>query len=235
MSTIKLEKSWATLLKEEFKTPYMRNLSEFLGKEQAMGKKIFPPREEVFNAFNLTPFSKVKVVIIGQDPYHGEGQAHGLCFSVRPGVRVPPSLVNIFKELKRDLNVEIPSHGYLLNWAKQGVLLLNSIMTVEKKRPGSHQNKGWERFTDHVVELLNQKLEGVVFVLWGSYAQKKGQNIDSKRHLVLKAAHPSPFSAHRGFMGCAHFSKINAYLEKQGELPIDWNLKRLTSVGLQNP
>lgn len=222
MSEIKLEKGWSKYLKEEFNLPYMKKLSEFHQEERKNGKIIYPEKENIFACFNHTPFEKVKVVIIGQDPYHGEGQAHGLCFSVQPGVAIPPSLLNIYKEIQRDLKIPIPKHGSLINWAKQGVLLLNATLTVEANRAGSHQNKGWEQFTDKVVEILNREKSGLVFVLWGSYAQKKGASIDQKKHLVLKSVHPSPLSAHRGFIGCGHFSKINKYLEEKGKTPINW-------------
>ncbi|TDJ03817.1 MAG: uracil-DNA glycosylase, partial [Deltaproteobacteria bacterium] len=214
MSSIKLEKGWSKYLKGEFEKPYMVELSKFL-EEEYTGKTIYPERDHIFAAFNNTPFDKVKVVIIGQDPYHGKDQAHGLCFSVRPGVRVPPSLLNIYKELNRDLGIEIPTHGYLMDWAKQGILLLNATLTVEASKAGSHQNKGWETFTDTVVEILNREKENLIFVLWGSYAQKKGENISDK-HLVLKSTHPSPFSAYRGFLGCGHFTKINQQLARLG-------------------
>ena len=220
MSAIKLEKGWSKYLKEEFEQPYMKKLSEFHQEERNKGKIIYPDKENIFACFNSTPLDQVKVVIIGQDPYHGEGQAHGLCFSVAPGVSIPPSLLNIYKEIQRDLKIPIPSGGCLTNWAKQGVLLLNATLTVEASKAGSHQNKGWEQFTDKVVEILNREKSGLVFVLWGSYAQKKGAQIDEKKHLVLKSVHPSPLSAHRGFIGCGHFSKINNYLKN----PIDWSV-----------
>ena len=202
----------------------MQNLRQFLRNEKSQGKQIFPPGEQIFNALNTTPLGRVKVVILGQDPYHGPGQAHGLCFSVLPGVAVPPSLKNIFKELKADLGVPTPSHGYLQSWAEQGVLLLNAVLTVEKAMAASHQGKGWEQFTDKVVEVVNQNKEQVVFLLWGSYAQKKGLIIDRKRHNVLQSTHPSPLSAYRGFLGCQHFSQVNQYLEKTGQKPINWAL-----------
>ena len=224
MSTLKLEKGWSRHLKGEFEKPYMVELREFLDKEYGGGKTIYPKKDEIFSAFNYTPLDKVKVVIIGQDPYHGKDQAHGLSFSVKPGVRVPPSLQNIYKELNRDLKLNIPSHGYLVDWAKQGVLLLNATLTVEGGKAGSHQNKGWESFTDFVVDVLNREKENLIFVLWGSYAQKKGENISDK-HLVLKSTHPSPFSAHRGFLGCGHFSKINQQLGRLGEKEINWQVR----------
>ena len=185
---------------------------------------VLPPRHQTFRAFELCPLDKVKVVILGQDPYHGEGQAHGLCFSVQPGVRPPPSLVNIYKELESDLGIPRPRHGFLESWAKQGVLLLNSVLTVEMGQAAAHQGKGWEPFTDEIIRIVNAKTEPVVFLLWGAYAQKKAAFVDADRHLVLKAAHPSPLSAHNGFLGCRHFSKANAFLEANGQTPIDWTL-----------
>ena len=205
---IQLEPSWLAQLAGEFKQPYMRQLREFLQREKQQGKRIFPAGNEFFNAFEHTPLDKVKVVILGQDPYHGEGQAHGLCFSVRPGVKIPPSLQNIYKEINAD----------------QGVLLLNSVLSVECGNAASHQGKGWETFTDRVIDVINREREGVVFMLWGSYAQRKGAIIDTARHCVLKAPHPSPLSAHRGFFGCGHFQAANDYLHTRGELPVDWSL-----------
>lgn len=202
----------------------MSTLTQFLLAEDAAGKVIFPTKDDVFNAFTYTPFERVRVVILGQDPYHGPGQAHGLSFSVPPGVKAPPSLVNIFKEIERDLGIARPAHGNLEHWAKQGVLLLNAMLTVEQSNAGSHQGKGWESFTDAAIESINRQREGVVFLLWGSYAQKKGALIDSEKHLVLTAPHPSPLSAHRGFLGCGHFSQANTYLQSQGLEPIDWSL-----------
>lgn len=219
---IKLEPSWLTQIGSEFEQPYMQQLKRFLSAEKAAGKVIYPPGELWFNAFNSTSFDRVKVVILGQDPYHGPGQAHGLCFSVLPGVPFPPSLLNIFKEIQNDLGLPIPRSGCLQHWAGQGVLLLNATLTVERGRAGSHQGKGWEQFTDRAVQRLNEVREGLVFLLWGSYAQRKGQLIDTRRHLVLKAPHPSPLSAHRGFFGCGHFSATNRYLESRGETPIRW-------------
>jgi len=221
-----LEESWQPTLGVEFDKLYMQQLRQFLREEKDLKKIIYPKSANVFQAFALTPIENVKVVLLGQDPYHGEGQAHGLCFSVQPGVPLPPSLMNIYKELKTDLGIPPSQNGCLENWSKQGVLLLNSVLTVEKGRAGSHQGKGWERFTDRVIEILNEKMQGLVFLLWGSYAQKKGQFIHSDKHLVLKAAHPSPFSAHQGFLGCRHFSSANAYLEKQGKSPIDWQISQ---------
>ncbi|MCF8707267.1 uracil-DNA glycosylase [Rhizorhapis sp. SPR117] len=221
---VKLHESWRGPLAGEFASPYMQGLKAFLLDEKARGKRIFPKGSEYFRALDLTPLESVRVVILGQDPYHGEGQAHGLCFSVQPGVRTPPSLVNIFKELHSDLGIARPGHGFLEAWARQGVLLLNSVLTVEMGRAASHQSKGWERFTDAVIAQVNKRYEPVVFMLWGSYAQKKAAFVDSARHLVLKAAHPSPLSAHNGFLGCRHFSKANAFLESHGLPPIDWAL-----------
>jgi uracil-DNA glycosylase len=222
--TIKLHPSWARPLSGEFALPYMADLKRFLVGEREAGKRIFPKGCNWFRALDLTPLDKVRVVILGQDPYHGEGQAHGLCFSVPPGVRPPPSLANIYKELESDLGIEPASHGFLEHWAKQGVLLLNSVLTVQIGEPASHRDRGWERFTDAVVRIVNAKAEPVVFMLWGSYAQKKAAFVDQSRHLVLKAPHPSPLSAHSGFFGCRHFSKANAFLEEQGQPPIDWAL-----------
>lgn len=221
---IRLEASWLERLRDEFEQPYMQALREFLLGEKRNGKRIFPAGDEMFSAFEHTPLERVKVVILGQDPYHGAGQAHGLCFSVRPGVAVPPSLVNIFKEIQAELGLPIPRHGHLTAWADQGVLLLNSVLSVECARAASHQGRGWERFTDRVVEVINREREGVVFMLWGSYAQRKGAMIDRQRHCVLQAPHPSPLSAHRGFFGCGHFKAANEYLESRGETPIDWSL-----------
>ena len=221
---LKLEASWKQRLGTVFESPRMQELSEFLRTEKAAGKQIYPPGSQIFAALDTTPFDKVKVVILGQDPYHGPGQAHGLCFSVAPGVAVPPSLLNIFKEISRDMDLPRPTHGCLTAWARQGVLLLNNALTVEHGIAGSHKDKGWELLTDACIEALNRERENLVFLLWGSHAQAKGRLIDSKRHLVLKAPHPSPLSAHRGFLGCGHFSKTNRYLEENGRSPIDWSL-----------
>ena len=221
---IQMEPSWKNQLRPEFAKPYMQSLRKFLQQERDAKKLIFPKGSEFFAALNHTPFDKVKVVILGQDPYHGPRQAHGLCFSVRPGVRIPPSLINIYKELKSDLGIEPAQHGNLEPWAKQGVLLLNATLSVEAGKAGSHQKKGWEPFTDAIIHRLNEEREGLVFVLWGSYAQKKGEFIDARKHFVLKGPHPSPLSAHRGFLGCKHFSKINEYLKSRGFPPIDWRL-----------
>src|SRR5690554_2535186 len=202
----------------------MQDLRSFLQVEKQAGKVIFPPAPLMFNAFNSTPFSQVKVVILGQDPYHGPGQAHGLSFSVPEAVPPPPSLQNIFKEIERDLGIARPAHGCLTSWAQQGVLLLNATLSVEQSRAGSHQNRGWETFTDAAIAALNHNRQHLVFLLWGSYAQKKGRLIDSNKHLVLSSPHPSPLSAHRGFIGNSHFSQANAYLQQQGLNPIDWSL-----------
>jgi len=225
---IKLHPSWLAVLNTEFEQPYMQELQQFLSAEKQQGKIIYPAEELIFNALNTTPFDAVKVVILGQDPYHGPNQAHGLCFSVLPGVRLPPSLLNIFKEIHQDLGLTMPEHGCLQSWAEQGVLLINATLTVEQSQAGSHQKRGWELFTDRTIQLLNEQREGLVFFLWGSYAQKKGQLIDQKKHLVLKAPHPSPLSAHRGFFGTRHFSQANDYLVKQGHSPIDWSLPPLS-------
>lgn len=224
---IQLEASWLAELKSEFDQDYMQRLREFLQQEKAARKQIYPPSELIFNALNTTPLGQVKVVILGQDPYHGSGQAHGLCFSVLPGVATPPSLVNIYKELESDLAIKPASHGCLTHWAEQGVLLLNSVLTVENAQAASHQGKGWERFTDKVISILNEKKSGLVFLLWGSYAQKKGRFIDRNKHLVLQSPHPSPLSAYRGFLGNKHFSQTNVYLEKQGQQSIAWKIPEL--------
>lgn len=222
--TVKLHGSWKAPLAQEFAAPYMKALKAFLLEEKAKGRRIFPKGGEYFRALDLTPLDRVKVVILGQDPYHGEGQAHGLCFSVQPGVRPPPSLNNIYAELAADLGLARPRHGFLEHWARQGVLLLNSVLTVEMGRAASHQGKGWERFTDAVIRLVNDRPQPVVFMLWGAYAQRKAAFVDATRHLVLKAAHPSPLSAHNGFHGCRHFSQANRFLESKGLEPIDWSL-----------
>jgi len=222
--TPKIEESWRKVLAEEFGKPYFAALKSFLMEEKRSGKIIYPPGSLLFNAFNTTPFDKVKVVILGQDPYHGPGQAHGLCFSVPKGIKPPPSLVNIFKEIKDDLDIPIPGHGDLSYWAKQGVFLLNAMLTVQANNPASHQGKGWEQFTDAVISKISAEKRGVVFMLWGRFAQNKAELIDSSKHFILKAAHPSPFSAYSGFMGCRHFSGANAILEQEGMTPIDWAL-----------
>ncbi len=221
---IKLEASWKRALLDEFSKPYMVELRAFLKQEALSGQKIYPSPSNWFAALDHTPVDKVKVVILGQDPYHGPGQAHGLSFSVPPGVAPPPSLINIFKELGTDIGMPRPSHGHLQKWADQGVLLLNSVLTVRDGQAASHQKRGWEQFTDQAIHVLNNQREHVVFILWGAYAQKKGQFIDRKRHLVIEGVHPSPLSASRGFIGSRPFSKCNAYLVEQGQTPIDWNL-----------
>ncbi|MTI19878.1 uracil-DNA glycosylase [Fulvivirga sp. RKSG066] len=218
---VKIPESWKNKLSDEFEKPYFTNLVDFVKKEYKQ-HTVFPPGKEIFNAFDHCAFDQVKVVIIGQDPYHGPGQANGLCFSVRDGVRKPPSLLNIFKEINSDLGKEIPASGNLERWAEQGVLLLNATLTVRASTPGSHQNKGWEEFTDAVIKSISENRKGVVFLLWGAYAQKKGAIINNDKHLVLKSAHPSPFAAHRGFFGNQHFSKTNEYLRSRGEKEIDW-------------
>lgn len=223
---IKLEPGWKAKLLNEFEKPYMVNLKSFLKNEIYKGKIIYPKPEEYFAAFNSTPLDKVKVVILGQDPYHGPGQAHGLCFSVQKDIRIPPSLKNIYKELQTDIDgFKIPTHGNLSSWAEQGVLLLNATLTVEQAAAASHQKKGWEEFTDAVLKVVNESDTPKVFVLWGSSAQKKGEFIDSKKHLVIKEVHPSPLSAHRGFFGHKPFSKANQFLIKTGQTPIDWNIQ----------
>jgi len=221
---IQLDPSWLGVLQGEFEKPYMQELKDFLLSEKQQGKVIYPSGDLIFNALNSTPLDKVKVVILGQDPYHGPNQAHGLCFSVLPGTPFPPSLKNIFKEIERDLGLPQPEHGCLQSWADQGILLLNATLTVQQANAGSHQGKGWEAFTDKVIEIVNEQCEGIVFLLWGSYAQKKGQLIDIGKHHVLKSPHPSPLSAHRGFMGNGHFSSTNKWLESKGKTAIDWSL-----------
>ncbi len=220
----KLEPSWKKQLAAEFGQPYFADLKKFLLEEKQKGETVYPPGPMIFNAFNATPFDAVKVVILGQDPYHGPGQAHGLCFSVQTGVKPPPSLVNMYKEMRADVGFEIPTHGNLQKWTEQGILLLNSCLTVRDGQPGSHHGKGWERFTNAAVQRLNEAKKGIVFLLWGKPAQEKGSIIDSSRHHVLTAAHPSPFSADRGFYGCRHFSRTNQFLKQQGLAPIDWQL-----------
>lgn len=220
---IRIEEQWKSVLKNEFANEYMQKLRDFLIEEKKT-KIIYPPSSDIFAAFNSTPFDRVKVVILGQDPYHGPNQAHGLCFSVQHGVRPPPSLVNIYKELNSDLHITPPKHGYLQAWAEQGVLLLNAVLTVEKNKAASHQNKGWELFTDAAIRELNEKRKNLVFILWGSYAQQKGKFIDRDKHFVIESTHPSPFSAHRGFLGSKPFSKTNEYLKSKGLEPIHWEL-----------
>jgi len=220
---VQLTESWKPVLAQEFNQPYFNQLIEFIKHEQAAGKTIYPLGSQIFNAFEFTPFNEVKVVILGQDPYHGAGQAHGLCFSVNKNVAVPPSLKNIYKELQTDIEgYTAPNHGDLSHWAKQGVLLLNATLTVEKDKAGSHQGKGWEKFTDAVIKQLSTQKDKLVFILWGKFAQSKASLIDTQKHLVLMAAHPSPFSAYNGFLGCKHFSKTNAYLIANNLMPISW-------------
>jgi len=216
--------SWQVVLAEEFNAPYMQALKKFLRAEKDAQKLIYPHSSNWFHALETTPLDQVKVVILGQDPYHQPGQAHGLCFSVLPGVKTPPSLVNMYKELETDLGLTPANHGYLESWAKQGVLLLNAVLTVQDSKANAHQGKGWEQFTDKIIEKVNSECEHVVFLLWGSYSQKKGAIIDTKRHLVLKAPHPSPLSAYRGFFGCRHFSQTNDYLISHNKQAIDWQL-----------
>lgn len=218
---VRIDSTWKSYLSEEFEKPYFKELVQFVKKEYAE-QTIYPPPKEIFRAFDFAPFEQVKVVIIGQDPYHGEGQANGLCFSVGDGVNMPPSLKNIFKEVEDDLGKKIPKSGNLERWAKQGVLLLNATLTVRAKSPGSHQNKGWEEFTNAVIKVLSEKRDALVFLLWGAYAQKKGSIIDGEKHYILRAAHPSPFSANNGFMGCKHFSKANKFLILNDKSPIEW-------------
>ena len=221
-NAVKLDKSWLNHIGTEFDKPYMQSLKQFLQTEKTKGKIIYPKGDHIFNAMNTTPFENVRVVILGQDPYHGEGQAHGLSFSVPDGVRPPPSLLNIYKEIAAEYNVPIPKTGNLTHWAEQGVLLLNATLTVEAGLAGSHQNKGWEEFTDKIIHAINDGHDHIVFMLWGSYAQKKGAFIDKTRHLVLQSVHPSPLSAHRGFLGCGHFKRANDYLEKHNLPAINW-------------
>ena len=215
--------TWHDLINSEMELTYLKDTLAYVASERQKGKIIYPPQEDVFNALNYAELEDIKVVILGQDPYHGPGQAHGLSFSVLPGIKAPPSLVNMYKELEKDIEgFERPSHGYLLSWAQQGVLLLNTVLTVEQGKAHSHAHLGWETFTDKIIAAINEHTEGVIFLLWGAHAQKKGQIIDTKRHHVLKAPHPSPLSAHRGFLGCGHFSQTNLLLEQQGQKPIDW-------------
>lgn len=222
---VQIEESWKKILSEDFREPYFEGIVNFLKKEKQGGKVIYPPGKLIFNAFNTTPFSKVKVVLLGQDPYHGPGQAHGLSFSVPDGVKPPPSLVNIFKELHDDLGLPIPANGNLEHWAEQGVLLLNASLTVEAHNPNIHKDIGWHLFTDSVIRHISEQKDHVVFLLWGSFAKSKEELIDKSKHLVLKAAHPSPFSAHSGFFGCKHFSKANDWFAEHGITPIDWRIK----------
>ena len=221
---VKIEASWKEVLKGEFSKPYFQQIPLHLKTEKSQGKTIYPPGSLIFNAFNTTPFDKVKVVILGQDPYHGAGQAHGLCFSVQKGVPSPPSLVNIFKELQDDIGVEIPNHGNLTHWAQQGVFLLNASLTVRAGEPMSHSKIGWAEFTDTVIKKISELKKNVVFLLWGKFAQEKRVLIDESKHCILRSVHPSPLSAHAGFFGCKHFSKTNAYLVSKGIDPVDWSL-----------
>lgn len=219
-----IHESWKNALADEFQKPYFQALKSFLVAEKKGGQKVFPPGKLIFNAFDSTPFDQVKVVILGQDPYHGPGQAHGLCFSVQEGVATPPSLKNIYKELASDIGFEIPNHGHLQKWAGQGVLLLNAILTVRAHQAASHRNKGWEEFTDAAIRKLNEEREGLVFLLWGGFAKRKASMIDASKHHILKSAHPSPLSAYNGWFGCKHFSQTNEYLKSQGKSEIDWSL-----------
>ncbi|MCW7552077.1 uracil-DNA glycosylase [Endozoicomonas gorgoniicola] len=224
MREVRLEPTWKAHLQDEFDKDYIQTLRAFLLAEKAAGKTIYPSGNEYFNALNLTPFDQVKVVILGQDPYHGPGQAHGLSFSVRPDIAIPPSLVNMYKELHSDLGIEPARHGFLEHWAQQGVLLLNSVLTVQHKQAASHQGRGWEEFTDRIIAELNEKRENIVFILWGSYAQRKGRFIDASKHCVIKSVHPSPLSAYRGFFGSKPFSRANDYLKSCGISPVNWRL-----------
>ena len=223
-ANIQMHESWKTALKAEFEKPYFAELKRFLQAEKAAGKTIYPPGSLIFNAFNSTSFDQVRIVILGQDPYHGPGQAHGLCFSVQHGVKPPPSLVNIYKELQSDVGITLPTHGCLQSWTTQGVFLLNAILTVEANKPASHQKKGWEEFTNAAIQQLSLQREGLIFMLWGNFAQQKAALIDDRKHTILKAPHPSPFSAHTGFLGCGHFSKANAILTARGEAAINWQV-----------
>ena len=227
---IKLDDSWLKILGDEFEKPYMTELRQFLLMEKESGKTLFPPGCQIFYALDRTPFDKVKVVVLGQDPYHGDGQAHGLCFSVHPGVTAPPSLVNIYKEMETDLGLAPPSHGCLSSWADQGVLLLNSVLTVEAHKAGSHQGRGWEKFTDRVIRELEARRENLVFILWGGYARKKGNFINRERHLVIESPHPSPLSSYRGFFGSRPFSRTNSYLINTGQSAISWELPQVPSL-----
>ncbi|MEE9433227.1 MAG: uracil-DNA glycosylase [Sphingorhabdus sp.] len=224
MANPAIHESWREALQREFDSPYMAALRDFLNTEKAAGKRIFPHSSNWFRALELTPLDDVRVVILGQDPYHGPGQAHGLCFSVQPGVRTPPSLQNIYKEMRDDLDIAPADHGFLEHWAKQGVLLLNSVLTVEAGQAASHKGRGWEQFTDAIIRIIDAKQQPVVFLLWGAYAQKKAAFVAGEAHLVLKAAHPSPFAARNGFFGCQHFSRCNSYLEDRHLAPVDWAL-----------
>lgn len=226
MTNPKLPPSWQNVLEGEFEKPYFKTLQTFV-EEERKKHTIFPPEEDVFSAFDLTPYDKVNVLLLGQDPYHDDNQAHGLCFSVRPGIKPPPSLVNMYKELKDDVGFNIPKHGYLIDWAKQGILMINAVLTVQAHTPNSHKDKGWEKFTDAVIGKVNEKTDPVVFVLWGGYAQKKEKLIDSSRHIIIKCAHPSPLSARNGFFGSKVFSKINQALVENGKPTINWQLSEI--------
>ena len=220
-----MNKSWTDILGKEKQQDYFKQTLQYVAERRSKGIVVYPPHDEVFSAFKITPFDQVKVVILGQDPYHGPNQAHGLCFSVKPGIQPPPSLVNMYKELANDIEgFKIPDHGYLISWAQQGVLLLNTVLTVEQGQAHSHKHLGWEKFTDRVIQGLSDENQDIVFLLWGSHAQKKGASIDTKKHIVLKAPHPSPLSAHRGFLGCKHFSLTNQKLKERGKVPINWHL-----------
>lgn len=224
MSELKLHPSWKKFLKDEFDKAYMQNLKSFINLQKQNSLTVFPSGDNIFNALNSTPIENVKVVIIGQDPYHGPNQAHGLCFSVNKGVKIPPSLRNIYKELNQDIGFKIPDHGNLQAWADQGVLLLNSVLTVNQAQANSHQGKGWETFTDKIISELNKHHNYIVYMLWGAYAHKKGKNINPQNNLILKSVHPSPLSAHRGFLGCKHFSQCNEYLSQHNETMINWQI-----------
>lgn len=221
---IRIDPTWKKKLEKEFSSPYFAGIRAFLKQEKAAGKIIYPPGPLIFHAYDLTPFDKVKVVIIGQDPYHGPGQAHGLCFSVQRGVTAPPSLGNIYKEMKADLGLMPPKHGCLESWAQQGVFMLNAMLTVEKDNPASHRNIGWQQFTDATISALSEGRDHLVFILWGAFAQQKEVLVNAQKHLILKSAHPSPFSADKGFFGCRHFSKANQWLEGHGIAPVDWRI-----------
>jgi uracil-DNA glycosylase len=227
---IKLEKSWKDALSAEFEQPYMQQLADFLREEKQQGKVVYPPGPLIFNALNLTPLPEVKVVILGQDPYHGPGQANGLSFSVPEGVPIPPSLLNIYKELQRDLNIPIAKHGCLQSWAQQGVLLLNTTLTVEQAQAGAHAKAGWQRFTDHIIDCVSKQQAHVVFMLWGAHARSKSERIDASKHLLLTSVHPSPLSAYRGFLGNGHFSQCNKFLQRTGQPPIDWRLPEISAT-----
>ena len=224
LATIKLNDEWKNILSDEFEKEYIQHLKSYILQQQKLGQTVFPDGQNIFNALNSTPISQVKVVILGQDPYHGSKQAHGLCFSVNKGLKIPPSLLNIYKELNQDIGFVIPDHGNLQSWANQGVLLLNSVLTVNQAQAGSHQGQGWEKFTDRIIAELNKRHKHIVYMLWGTYAQKKGSSIDNNNNLVLKSVHPSPLSAYRGFIGCKHFSQCNNYLKNNNIPEVDWQI-----------